>query len=53
MPSPIGHAASRSSSTGEWISGMVDIYNVGAIGIEILVVLPLILAVRGLQASRI
>ncbi len=49
----IHHAGSPSAQTGQWISGMIDIYNVGAIGIEILVVLPLILAVRGLQASRI
>jgi membrane-bound metal-dependent hydrolase YbcI (DUF457 family) len=47
------HAAGPSDSTGEWISGMIDFYNVGAIGIEILVVLPMILAVRWLQGNNI
>lgn len=49
----VHHAARTSSSTAEWIFGILDSYNVGAIGIEILVVLPFILAVRALQASRI
>jgi inner membrane protein len=48
----VHHAASTSSSTREWTSGILDLYNVGAIGIEILVMLPLILAVRALQASK-
>jgi membrane-bound metal-dependent hydrolase YbcI (DUF457 family) len=49
----IRHAPGASTSTGEWLSRIMDLYNVGAVGIEILVVLPLILAVRGLQANRI
>jgi inner membrane protein len=48
----VHHVASTSGSTEEWIFGILDLYNVGAIGIEILVVLPLILAVRALQARK-
>ena len=45
----VHHAKSTSTSTTEWVTGIVDLYNVGAIGIEIAAVLPWILIVIYIQ----
>ena len=47
----VHHAKSTSTSTTEWVTGMVDLYNVGAIGIEVAVVLPWILLLIYLQRT--
>jgi inner membrane protein len=43
------HAKSTSMSTVEWVSGIVDPYNLGAMSIEVSVVLPWILLVVYVQ----
>lgn len=46
----VSHARNTSATLGEWISGVMDVYNLGAIAIEIIVILPLILIVKRLRA---
>ena len=45
----VHHAKSTSTSTMEWVMGILDVYNIGAIGIEVAVVLPWILLVVYVQ----
>jgi inner membrane protein len=48
----VRHAASTNAGTGDWIGGLLDIYNVGAIIVEILLLAPfMILARRYRQGS--
>lgn len=42
----VHHADRTSATTGEWLMGIMDPFNLGAIGIEILIVLPFVLLTR-------
>jgi inner membrane protein len=46
------HASSTNASTGEWISGVFDLYNIGAIALEIVFIGPLILIPLLLRNGR-
>lgn len=46
----VSHAGTASATFAEWVSGVMDVYNLGAIAIEIIVILPLILIVMRLRA---
>lgn len=41
----VRHASSTSNTTGEWFWNIFDLYNVGAIGVEIVVISPMILLI--------
>ncbi len=41
----VHHATASSNTTNEWVSNIFDLYNLGAIGVEVLVVWPFILVV--------
>lgn len=42
----VHHAGRTSATLGEWLTGIMDPFNLGAIGIEILIVLPFVLLQR-------
>jgi hypothetical protein len=42
----VSHAGRTSASTGEWVHGVLTLYNVAALGLEIVVVLPFVLLAR-------
>ncbi len=42
----VHHAAQTSATTGAWLTGIMDLFNLGAIGIEIFIVLPLVLLTK-------
>ena len=46
----VSHAGTTSAPFGEWMTGVIQPYNLWAIAIEIIVILPLILIVKRLRA---
>lgn len=48
----VHHVHRTSATTGEWVSAILDPVNLGAIGIEILVVLPFVLVTRYFRHGR-
>jgi inner membrane protein len=49
----VNHAEKTSATTGEWVTGILNPYNLAAIGIEVLVTVSVILLVQGVQYLRI
>jgi inner membrane protein len=49
----VHHAQETSTATGDWVSGILSLHNLGAIAIEVLVTLSLILLVQWVQKLNI
>jgi inner membrane protein len=49
----VHHAKETSTTTGEWVTGILTPYNLGAIGMEVLVTLSVILLVQGAQCLNL
>jgi inner membrane protein len=49
----VRHAKETSTTTGEWVTGILTPYNLGAIGLEALVMLAVILLLQGAQYLKL
>ena len=45
----VHHAGTTSASTGDWIAGVLSLYNLGAIALEVLLLAPLAILIRNTQ----
>jgi inner membrane protein len=48
----VHHAKATSAATSEWVSGILQLHNLGAISIEVLVTLPVILLARYVSCRK-
>jgi len=46
----VSHAGRASASTGEWVNAVLTLYNVAAVGLEIVLILPFVLLARRRRA---
>ena len=49
----VRHAGQTTATTSEWVSGVLDLYNVGAIGIEVFVIIPMVILVKRWRRRKI